>query len=201
MDGIFLQVVEAARSQPDVEHVLIIEEINRGNPAQVLGEMLTLLESSKRSRAEAMELAYRKSVGEKVYVPENLYVIGTMNVADRSLALVDLALRRRFAFVTLAPGFNQAWMRWCDVKGIPAEDIANIKAAMDRLNEEVTADRALGPQFQIGHSYLTPMETVRDAKTWFAEVVHTEIGPLLHEYWFDAPERAKQATQNLLRQA
>jgi 5-methylcytosine-specific restriction protein B len=111
MDGIFLQVVEAARSQPDVEHVLIIEEINRGNPAQVLGEMLTLLESSKRSRADAMELAYRKSVGEKVYVPENLYVIGTMNIADRSLALVDLALRRRFAFVTLGPCFNEAWMQ------------------------------------------------------------------------------------------
>jgi 5-methylcytosine-specific restriction enzyme B len=201
MDGIFLQVVEAARSQPDIEHVLIIEEINRGNPAQVLGEMLTLLESSKRSRADAMELAYRKSVGEKVYVPENLYVIGTMNIADRSLALVDLALRRRFAFITLGPCFNEAWMQWCDVKGLATEDIARIKAAMDALNVEVTADRALGPQFQIGHSYLTPMETVRDAKTWFADVVHTEIGPLLHEYWFDAPERAKQATQNLLIQA
>ena len=201
MDGIFLQVVEAARSQPDVEHVLIIEEINRGNPAQVLGEMLTLLENSKRSRAEAMELAYRKSVGEKVYVPENLYVIGTMNIADRSLALVDLALRRRFAFVTLEPCFNEAWMQWCEVKGLAAEDITRIKAAMDALNAEVTADRALGPQFQIGHSYLTPVETVLDAKTWFADVVHTEIGPLLHEYWFDTPERAKQATQNLLLQA
>lgn len=201
MDGIFLQVVEAARAQPDVEHVLIIEEINRGNPAQVLGEMLTLLESSKRSRAEAMELAYRKSVGEKVYVPENLYVIGTMNVADRSLALVDLALRRRFAFVSLGPCFNEAWMQWCEAKGLATDDIARIKAAMETLNGEVTADRALGPQFQIGHSYLTPTETVRDAKMWFAEVVETEIGPLLHEYWFDAPERAKEATQKLLLQA
>jgi len=201
VDGVCLQVVEAARSQPDVEHVLIIEEINRGNPAQVLGEMLTLLENSKRSRAEAMELAYRKSVGEKVYVPENLYVIGTMNVADRSLALVDLALRRRFAFVSLEPCFNETWMKWCEAKGLATDDIARIKAAVEALNGEVTADRALGPQFQIGHSYLTPMETVRDAKTWFANVVLTEIGPLLHEYWFDAPERAKQATQKLLRQA
>lgn len=87
------------------------------------------------------------------------------------------------------------------IKGIAAEDIARIKVAMDALNVEVTADRTLGPQFQIGHSYLTPMETVRDAVTWFADVVHTEIAPLLHEYWFDAPERAKQATQNLLIQA
>lgn len=107
-DGIFLQVVEAARAQPDLSHVLIIEEINRGNPAQVFGEMLTLLENTKRSRADAMELVYRKIPGEKIHVPDNLYVIGTMNIADRSLALVDLALRRRFAFVTLEPLLNDA---------------------------------------------------------------------------------------------
>lgn len=201
MDGVFLQVVEAARAQPDVAHVLIIEEVNRGNPAQVLGEMLTLLESSKRSRADAMELAYRKSIGEKVYVPDNLYVVGTMNVADRSLALVDLALRRRFAFVSLAPCFNNAWMQWCEAKGLAADEIARIKAAVDALNGEVSTDRALGPQFQIGHSYLTPLETVRDARAWFTDVVHTEIGPLLQEYWFDAPERAREATQKLLLQA
>jgi 5-methylcytosine-specific restriction protein B len=71
---------------------------------------------------------------------------------------------------------------------------------MNILNQEVSADRSLGPQFQIGHSYLTPAETVRDAKTWFADVVRTEIGPLLHEYWFDAPERAAKATLKLLQQ-
>jgi len=200
MDGVFLQVVEAARAQPDALHVLVIEEINRGNPAQVLGEMLTLLEGSKRSRAEAMELAYRKFAGEKVYVPENLHVIGTMNVADRSLALVDLALRRRFAFVTLEPCFNQAWKLWCEDKGIASEDAERMKAAMDALNEEISVDRSLGPQFQIGHSYLTPGEVVRDAWKWFEEVVHTEIGPLLHEYWFDAPDRARQTVQKLLAQ-
>lgn len=201
VDGVLLQLVEAARSQPDIEHVLIIEEINRGNPAQALGEMLTLLEGSKRSRAEAMELAYRKFVGEKVYVPENLHVIGTMNLADRSLALVDLALRRRFAFVALGPCFNEAWMRWCEAKGMAAEDIARMKAAVEALNREIAAERALGPQFQIGHSYLTPVETVRDARAWFAQVVRTEIGPLLHEYWFDAPQQAEQAIQKLLAQA
>jgi 5-methylcytosine-specific restriction enzyme B len=199
IDGVFLQVVEAARSFPDVEHVLIIEEINRGNPAQVLGEMLTLLESSKRSRSEAMELAYRKAIGEKVYVPDNLYVIGTMNVADRSLALVDLALRRRFAFVTLSPCFNDTWMRWCEAKGLAPEDVSRIKTAMDQLNAEISGDRALGPQFAIGHSYLTPMQDIQDARVWFADVVKTEIGPLLHEYWFDAPERATQAIQKLLQ--
>ncbi len=201
VDGVFLQVVEAARAQPDAEHVLVIEEINRGNPAQVLGEMLTLLESSKRSRADAMELAYRKFVGEKIYVPENLHVIGTMNVADRSLALVDLALRRRFAFVSLEPCFNEAWGRWCEGKGIASDGVARMKVAMDALNAEIAVDRGLGPQFQIGHSYLTPTETVREEKTWFSEIVQTEIGPLLHEYWFDTPERARQTIQKLLARA
>lgn len=197
-DGVFLQVVQAAIAQPDVEHVLVIEEINRGNPAQVLGEMLTLLESSKRSRADAMELAYSKVRGEKVYVPDNLYVIGTMNVADRSLALVDLALRRRFAFVNLVPSFNAAWQQWCESKGLDAVAIAHIQTRMQALNAEIAADRALGAQFQIGHSYVTPHEPVHDAQAWFAEVVQSEIGPLLHEYWFDTPERADKAIAQLL---
>lgn len=198
-DGLFLQVVQAAIAQPDVEHVLIIEEINRGNPAQVLGEMLTLLECSKRSRAEAMELAYSKSRGEKVYVPENLYVIGTMNVADRSLALVDLALRRRFAFVNLVPSLNSAWKQWCLGKGMDAAAIAHIQTRMEALNEEIATDRALGIQFQIGHSYVTPHEPVAEAQAWFEDVVQSEIGPLLHEYWFDTPERANEAISRLLK--
>lgn len=200
-DGLFLQVVQAAIAQPDVEHVLIIEEINRGNPAQVLGEMLTLLEGSKRSRADAMELAYSKSHGEKVYVPENLYVIGTMNVADRSLALVDLALRRRFAFVNLSPSLNSAWHQWCRDKGMDGATIANIQTRMDALNGEIVADRALGPQFRIGHSYVTPYEPVANAQAWFENVVHSEIGPLLHEYWFDTPKRADEAVELLLKHA
>lgn len=199
-DGIFLQVIQAAIAQPDLEHVLIIEEINRGNPAQVLGEMLTLLECSKRSRADAMELAYSKSRGEKVYIPENLFVIGTMNLADRSLALVDLALRRRFAFVNLSPNLNAAWQQWCSDKGLSAQTISHIQMRISALNQEISADRALGAQFQIGHSYLTPHEPVTDAQTWFTEVVHSEIGPLLHEYWFDTPSRADEAITLLLEQ-
>ena len=200
-DGVFLQVVEAARFQPDVDHVLIIEEINRGNPAQVLGEILTLIESSKRNKEAAMELAYPRRAGERVYVPENLYVIGTMNVADRSLALVDQALRRRFAFVNLVPGLNAAWEQWCLAKGMDAASIAHIRSEIEALNQEISQDSALGAQFQIGHSYVTPHEAVADAQAWFAEVVQSEIGPLLHEYWFDAPDRADAAIAKLLQQA
>ncbi|AZU03189.1 ATPase [Glycocaulis alkaliphilus] len=197
-DGIFLQVVDAARAQPDLPHVLIIEEINRGNPAQVFGEMLTLLENTKRSRADAIELAYRKMPGEKIHVPDNLYLIGTMNVADRSLALVDLALRRRFAFVTLEPLLNTAWENWCRAKNFPDDMITLIRDRIFTLNETIAQDRALGPQFRVGHSYVTPTdENIHDHSAWFAEVVDTEIGPLLEEYWFDAPDRARGAAQAL----
>lgn len=198
-DGLFLQVVQTAIAQPDVEHVLIIEEINRGNPAQVLGEMLTLLESSKRSRAEAMELAYSKSRDEKVYVPDNLYVIGTMNLADRSLALVDLALRRRFAFVNLSPSLNGAWQRWCSDKGMDTATIGQIQTRLETLNKDISADRSLGAQFQIGHSYVTPHEPVTNPRVWFEEIVRSEIGPLLQEYWFDTPGRAEVAIALLLK--
>lgn len=197
-DGIFLQVVEAAKAHPDLPHVLIIEEINRGNPAQVFGEMLTLLENTKRTRADAMELAYRKLPGEKIHVPENVFIIGTMNIADRSLALVDLALRRRFAFVTLEPAMNEAWGQWCHERGLPEDLIAHIKNRMTVLNETIAQDRSLGPQFRVGHSYVTPSEEkVPDPEAWFTEVVDTEIGPLLEEYWFDAPDRARAATASL----
>ena len=197
-DGIFLQVVEAARAQPDLPHVLIIEEINRGNPAQVFGEMLTLLENTKRSRADAMELAYRKIPGEKIHVPDNLHIIGTMNIADRSLALVDLALRRRFAFVTLDPMLNPAWEDWCRDRDFPDDVIALIRDRMNALNETIAQDRALGPQFRVGHSYVTPGDDdIPDPAAWFAEVIATEIEPLLQEYWFDAPDRAREAAQVL----
>jgi 5-methylcytosine-specific restriction enzyme B len=197
-DGIFLQVVEAARAQPDLAHVLIIEEINRGNPAQVFGEMLTLLEHTKRSRADAMELAYRKVPGEKVHVPENLHIIGTMNIADRSLALVDLALRRRFAFVSLEPTLNVAWADWCRNHGLSEDVIALIRDRMMALNDTIAQDRALGPQFRVGHSYVTPSgDDIADPTSWFSQVIDTEIGPLLAEYWFDAPDRARDAIEAL----
>jgi 5-methylcytosine-specific restriction protein B len=197
-DGIFLQVVEAARARPDLKHVLIIEEINRGNPAQVFGEMLTLLENTKRSRADAMELAYRKVPGEKIHIPENLHIIGTMNIADRSLALVDLALRRRFAFVTLEPLLNGAWAEWCRDRDFPEDVITLICDRMTALNDMIAQDRSLGPQFRVGHSYVTPGdEEIPAPRAWFAEVITTEIAPLLDEYWFDAPERAQAAVAAL----
>ena len=193
-----MQAIEAAKSEPS-PFVLVIEEINRGNPAQIFGEMLTLLEDTKRNSAEAIELAYRKG-DERVYVPKNLYVIGTMNVADRSLAIVDLALRRRFAFVDLEPRLGLAWRTWCSKRGLDETILSEIEARISALNLEITSTVSLGPQFRIGHSYVTPDmdDKVVDGRGWFRAKVETEIGPLLDEYWYDAPERAREARAKLL---
>ncbi len=202
IDGVFLEAVEAARAEPDRPFVVIIEEINRGNPAQVFGEMLTLLEKDKRNEEEAIELAYRRERGERVFIPRNLFVIGTMNIADRSLALVDLALRRRFAFVTLRTTLNKSWRKWCmEQSGIEEAALIDIQTRMTELNEEIAADRSLGTQFRIGHSYVTPArgEQINDATAWFRGIVKTEIQPLLEEYWFDNLDKAKSSTTRLLQ--
>ena len=201
IDGVFLEAVEAARAERDRPFVVIIEEINRGNPAQVFGEMLTLLEKDKRNKDEAIELAYPQEPGERIHIPPNLYVIGTMNIADRSLALVDIALRRRFAFISLEAQLNDRWKAWCVEKaGIDAAVIALIERLMSELNVEIENDRSLGAQFKIGHSYVTPGlgETIPDAPTWFRQIVNTEIGPLLEEYWYDNRARARTLIHRLL---
>jgi 5-methylcytosine-specific restriction protein B len=194
-DGVFLEIIDAAKAQPDAPHVLVIEEINRGNPAQLFGEMLTLLEDSKRHASEALELAYRRNESERVYLPENLYVIGTMNVADRSLALVDLALRRRFAFVSLEPSLNEQWRTWCEVTcGFPRDIVRQVADRMAELNKRISEDRSLGTQFCVGHSYVTPRPgAVSNPAEWFRDVVDSEIIPLLEEYWYDSPDKLSEA--------
>ena len=200
-DGAFLEAVQAALAEPARPYVLVIEEINRGNPAQILGELLTLLEDTKRGPAEALRLAYPRSVDERVHVPENLYIVGTMNLADRSLALVDLALRRRFAFLTLAPELGLPWRTWCLARGMPMALVVSIAERMSALNAAIAEDRALGPQFRVGHSFVTPTgkgpETEEGWRRWFSETVETEIAPLLEEYWFDDARKAREQTASL----
>lgn len=200
-NGPFLEMINAAVKDPAETHVLVIEEINRGNPAQIFGEMLTLLEADKRTPEQALELSYRRTDDERVYIPDNLYVIGTMNIADRSLALVDLALRRRFAFIDLAPIFGEPWFDWVrEQRDADPSTLEDIQRRIKSLNDKISADPSLGPQFRIGHSYLTPTSSIGgDTIGWFTDVVETEIGPLLDEYWFDTPDKAQQARQDLLK--
>lgn len=200
-DGPLMKAVSDSRNHPDERFVVVIEEINRGNPAQIFGEMLTLMEGDKRQPAHALRLSHMHEGEPPVYLPPNLYLIGTMNVADRSLALVDLALRRRFAFIDLEPQFNSRWSDWLEAKGrVERSLVDEIAGRMRRLNDAIAEDAALGPQFRVGHSYVTPAagEPISNARDWFRAVVETEIGPLLEEYWFDRPERAREETERLL---
>ncbi|WMJ09681.1 McrB family protein [Nitrosomonas sp. sh817] len=203
-DGIFMEAIKAVAKNPLSEWVVVIEEINRGNPAQIFGELLTLLEAGKRTPNEALELCYPDADGKRrpIHIPENLYVIGTMNIADRSLALVDLALRRRFAFVNLEPRLGSVWRDWvikeCAIDPALALDI---ERRMTELNNRIETDPQLGKQFKIGHSYVTPVQRLKaeGTRNWFVQIVETEIGPLLEEYWFDAPEKAREARIRLVQ--
>lgn len=204
VDGVFMQVVRAAHDDPESDFVLVVEEINRGNPAQIFGELLTLLEADKRSPEEALELSYpdpENGSRSPVHLPPNLYVIGTMNLADRSLALVDLALRRRFAFAELEPQLGTRWLEWIvEHRNVDRELARDIQSRVQALNQTIEDDESLGPQFRLGHSYVTPAEPlVGGTKEWFERVARTEIGPQLDEYSFDSPKTASERLEDLLK--
>ncbi|MCY4044739.1 MAG: AAA family ATPase [Cellvibrionales bacterium] len=201
VDGSFLEMIEIAIANPDENIVLIIDEVNRGNPTRIFGDMMTMLEADKRFEENAIELAYRKAPGEKIYIPMNLHIIGSMNIADRSLSMIDIALRRRFAFMDLEPTLGQAWEDWVHNKnGIDREILRDFERRMTRLNDAIADDVELGEQFRIGHSYMTPAEnvTINDPIKWFKQVAKTEIGPLLLEYWFDNKHKAFDETKRLI---
>jgi 5-methylcytosine-specific restriction enzyme B len=201
-DGPFLDMVYLAQKNPNSKFVVVIEEINRGKPSQIFGEVLTLIEADKRTPREALELTYGKEGNKKVFIPNNLFVIGTMNIADRSLALVDLALRRRFSFIDLKPQFGTSWEKWLMIHfKFSSTDIDDIRHRIKKLNRKISDEQLLGEQFQIGHSYVTPIigTEVNNCKSWFAEVIETEIFPLLQEYYFDNPSRSKELRDELLK--
>ncbi|OMG58310.1 hypothetical protein BJP32_10330 [Brevundimonas sp. ZS04] len=199
-DGVFHRFCEAARKQPGVPHVFIIDEINRGNLSKIFGELMLLIEHDKRSSEWSARLAYASPDDESFHVPDNVWLLGMMNTADRSLSVVDYALRRRFAFVTLKPGFtSQAFGAHLADAGVAPDLISAIVQGMQELNVAIGDDRVnLGPGFQIGHSFFTPAAGQAAGRAWFERVVETEIRPLLEEYWFDAPDRADEWRLRLL---
>ena len=200
-DGPFLDMCTEARAHAEHLYVLVIEEINRGNPAQIFGELLTLIEADKRAPEQAMSLAYPRPNEEPFFVPRNLYLIGTMNVADRSLALVDMALRRRFAFIELKPLFAEDWVEHVSGLGYDRDLLETYGERLKALNDEITKDNALGRQYCVGHSYFTPSVTLETGLTtdgWWQRVVDTDVRPLLEEYWFDRSSLAEAACQKLL---
>ncbi|MDR6685769.1 5-methylcytosine-specific restriction protein B [Arthrobacter sp. 1088] len=201
INGPFLEMVERANTSPDVTHVVLVEEINRGNPVQIFGELLTLIEAGKRSPREALHLAYPRTPEETVHVPSNLYVIGTMNLADRSLAIMDLAFRRRFGFVSLSPALNETWLRWMLTNhAVGQHELEEVQRAVNELNATIVNDSQLGADFMLGHSFATPPQEqpIESFGEWFRGVVATEIIPTLKEYWFDESGRAEREAAKLL---
>lgn len=198
IDGPFLEMINKARNDSQSNYVMVIEEINRGNPTQILGEMLTLLEVDKRTPTEALELTYRREHENGIFIPNNLYVIGTMNLADRSLAMVDFALRRRFAFFYLAPNFDEKWLSYMiDKTKLSRKSLEKIRHVMNNLNQYIAKEEMLGNAFTIGHSYLTCDSVIPDAMSWYKDIIDSEIKPLLEEYWFDDSNKLDTALKKL----
>lgn len=178
--GIFYKLSKKAQNDPDNNYYLIIDEINRGNLSKIFGELLMLIESDKRG--EGLKLAYSE---ELFSVPSNLYIIGLMNTADRSLALIDYALRRRFSFIRIEPAFESEKFRVAFKEKFD-KDYENVINVILQINEAIKNDNSLGSGFKIGHSYFCPnLKDRKGNKKDIEDIINYEIKPLLEEYWYD----------------
>lgn len=184
--GVFYRFCKKAENQPDKKFFFIIDEINRGNLSKIFGELLMLIE--KDYRGTKATLAYN---GMPFTVPENLYIIGMMNTADRSLAMIDYALRRRFSFFEIDPGFESKG--FSDYQQTLENDTFDdlIKKIID-LNEEISRDKSLGKGFCIGHSYFCGRTKETCTDEWMQSVVDYDILPMLQEYWFDDDSKVQR---------
>lgn len=194
-NGIFHDFCKKAIKHPEKNYFFIIDEINRGNISKIFGELLMLIEEDKRGEEFSIYLTYDKN--EKFYIPENLYIIGMMNTADKSLAIIDYALRRRFVFYTINSLFDKEYDKLINEglrnEGFDGELIETILNRIRNLNNKISDDRNLGEGFKIGHSYFLAnfrSKGIEVNKKTYMSIVNFEIAPLLREYWFDSPKKA-----------
>ncbi len=186
-NGIFYRFCKRAAADKDHKYFFIIDEINRGNLSKIFGELLMLIENDYRDKP--IQLSYKD---EQFSVPNNLYLIGMMNTADRSLAMIDYALRRRFSFFEMKPGFESPQFEdYVKSQTIPHLD--KLVKAIIELNKVIESDDSLGSGFCIGHSYLCNLDNSIDLKN----IVEYDIIPMLKEYWFDNNHRFNQEAQKL----
>ena len=190
-EGVFYRFCQKASNDPDREYFFLIDEINRGNLSKIFGELMMLIESDHRG--EKITLAYN---GMPFYVPENLYIIGMMNTADRSLALIDYALRRRFSFFEMEPAFTSDGFLHYQA-ALDNEPFNALVEQIKALNREITADASLGSGFRIGHSYFCLADPAACTTDWMRSVVEFDLLPTLAEYWFDAPDKLHRWEENL----
>jgi len=198
-DGIFYDLCKEAAKEPDKNFYLIIDEINRGNLSKIFGELLMLIEKDKRGSEYGITMTYTKPQEEKFFVPKNLYIIGTMNTADRSLSLVDYALRRRFSFVDMEPAFNKTSFReFLISSGVSEEFTLKIIDAMNILNDEIEKDDIeLGKGYRVGHSYFCNIDNLEEQQKWYERIIKFEIKPLLEQYWFDNMEKVSELIERI----
>lgn len=190
--GTFTKFFKKATDNPREKFFLIIDEINRANVSKVFGELLMAIETDHRG--ESLELPAGE--GLTISVPENVYVIGMMNTADRGLALIDYALRRRFAFIEMAPALNQeSFSKQLEQANSPV--LQSLVNAVIQINNDIEEDPSLGPGFMIGHSYFCLDDPVTDQA--LQSLVRFELTPLILEYWFDQPTLAEQKINLLER--
>jgi hypothetical protein len=196
-DGVFVRFCKRALAdQEGLPYVFIIDEINRGNLSKVFGEVMVLIEADKRHSRHALALAYSRN-NEQFHVPPNVYVLGMMNTADRSLALVDYALRRRFRFESLDPLFGTLVLeKHLAARGALPSLVTEVCSRMASLNQEIAGDVNLGKDFRIGHSYFCPQDGPLTDMQYF-RAVEGKIVPLLREYWFDSPEKVQHWREKL----
>lgn len=189
--GAFYNFCKKAEIDGDNDYFFIIDEINRGNLSKIFGELFMLIENDKRG--VSLQLLYSD---EKFSVPKNIYIIGMMNTADRSLAMLDYALRRRFAFFEIKPGFTTDGFREYRMS-LENEKFDKLIACVESLNNVISNDESLGDGFCIGHSYFCNLlpDTINDQV--LSGIVEYELIPLLKEYWFDEPTKVKDWSSNL----
>jgi len=191
-NGIFYKIVEEAKANPNQKIFLIIDEINRGNLSKIFGEILMLIEEDKRDSNFKVILSHSNEQKE-FYIPSNLYLIGTMNTADRSITHIDYALRRRFSFYHLDPAFDRSKFKEHLQNSNISESLSKkVIEKMKSINQLILDDPSLGKGFEIGHSYFCNPKGNSDLK-WLEKIIRFEIKPLLEEYWFDQPNKAKEA--------
>jgi 5-methylcytosine-specific restriction protein B len=192
--GVFYSFCKKAANDPDHKYFFIIDEINRGNMSKIFGELLMLIEKDYRGAKHEIRLAYND---EKFYVPKNLYILGIMNTADRSLAMIDYALRRRFSFYEMKPGFtSQGFINYQNE--IDSKEFDAVINGVINLNSDIEADDSLGSGFCIGHSYFCNQDNDDININWLENVIEYDICPMLREYWFDDNEKYKSESRKLL---
>jgi 5-methylcytosine-specific restriction protein B len=196
--GVFQTFVNRAQIDPLRDYFVLIDEINRGNVSKIFGELFMLIEQDKRG--EKLQLAYSQ---DYFFVPSNLYLIGTMNTADRSLSHLDYAFRRRFSFIYLSPAFEgeslNKFTAYLSAGGISEEMVQRVVVNIGEVNDWIRNDPQLGRGFEIGHAYFTILTNAINEENWYSDIVEFELLPLLEEYCLDDKVKFAQLKEVLYR--